>query len=76
MGVGRDILISEKLFLVTMRTMRKHFSVSCLTSGRLAFMNQSEEESTTFKKNGDLRRGNFACEKEGKMILFEQRTYT
>ena len=23
MGVGRDILISKKLFLVTMRTMRK-----------------------------------------------------
>ena len=49
MGVGRDILVSKKLFLVTMRTMRKHFSVSWLTSGRLAFVNQSEVESTNLK---------------------------
>ena len=72
MGVGRDILISKKLFLVTMR---KHFPVSCLTSGRLACVNQSEAGSTNFK-NGDHRRGNFVCEKEGKTVLFEQRTYT
>ena len=50
MGVGRDILISKKLLIVTMRTMWKHFPVSCLTSKRLAFMNQSEAESTNLKK--------------------------
>ena len=33
-----------------MRTMRKHYPVSCLTSGRPAFMNQSEAESTYLKK--------------------------
>ena len=47
-GVGRDIFISKKLFLVTMRTMRKQFPVSCLTSRRLSLMNQSEAESTKF----------------------------
>ena len=47
-----------------MQTMRKHFPVSWLTSGRLDFVNQSEAESTNLK-NGGHRRGNFACEKEG-----------
>ena len=50
MGVGRDILISKKLFILSMRTMRKHFPVSWLTSGRLAFANQSEAGSTNLKK--------------------------
>ena len=39
-GVSRDILISKKLFLETMRTMRKQFPVNWLTSWRLTFMIQ------------------------------------
>ena len=75
MGVGRDILTLKRLFLVTVRTMRKHFPVSCLTSGRLAFMNQSEAESTNLK-NGDHRRGNFAMKKKGKLFcLSKERIY-
>ena len=36
-GVGRDILISQKLCFRTMRTTRKQFPVNWLTSGRLNF---------------------------------------
>ena len=53
MGVGRDILISKKLFLVTMRTMRKD-SLSCIKARR----------SRQILKNGNHRRGNLAREKK------------
>ena len=58
-GVGRDILISQKLFLELCGPRGKQFPVNSLTSGRLAFTIQSPKarRSQQMKKSGGLSEG-------------------